>query len=337
MGDFYRALILICVLALASVLLAPAPARAQTSGDASEGESSEGGMSLEEIARMMDNPLGNLWIIFTENDLTRYRGDPAPGSKWINSLLIQPIVPIPLTKNWNLVTRPIIPLVSAPLLRLNPPTFGDCPGNCNTRPSPENLLLANVSSSRETAWGDIMMWTMISPAEPRELSDGAKFVWGVGPAFRFPTATEDQFGSERYSFGPSNVLMRLPPRGGRWTLGLFHQHHLWSVGGNSDRARVKTSQIQYIYYYKLPWKGQWSLGAAPMIDVNWDADNDDKWSIPIGIGLSNTFFLGPMPVRVGVEFNWFVKSPKNYGKKFLLKFYFVPVIPRLVKEPIFGS
>ncbi len=334
---FDRASILICVLALTSALMAAAPARAQTSGDASESESKEGGMSIEEIARMMDNPLGNLWIIFTENDLMRYRGDPAPGSKWINSLLIQPILPIPLTKNWNLVTRPIIPLVSAPRLSLNPPTFGDCPGNCNTKPSPEALLLSNVRSSRETAWGDIMMWSMISPAEPRELSDGSKFVWGVGPAFRFPTATEDQFGSERYSFGPSNVLMRLPPKGGRWTFGLFHQHHVWSIGGNSDRARVKTSQIQYIYYYKLPWKGQWSLGAAPMIDVNWEAENDDKWSIPIGLGLSTTFFMGPMPVRVGVEVNWFVKSPDNYGKKFMFKVYFVPVIPRLVKDPIFGS
>ncbi len=125
MRCFCQASIVVCVVALTSAWMAAAPARAQTSGDASESESSEEGMSVEEIARMMDNPLGNLWIIFTENDLTRYRGDPAPGSKWINTLLIQPIIPLPLTKNWNLVTRPIIPLVSAPLLRLNPPTFGD--------------------------------------------------------------------------------------------------------------------------------------------------------------------------------------------------------------------
>ena len=40
---------------------------------------------------------------------------------------------------------------------------------------------------------------------------------------------------------------------------------------------------------------------------------------------------------MGAELNWFVKSPDSYGKKFMLKFYFVPVIPRLVKDPIFGS
>ncbi len=317
-----------CGLAIAGMLASSAlPAFAQED---------EGGMSLEEVQRMMDNPLGNLWIIFMENDLTRYRGDPARGSKWVNSLLIQPIIPIPLTKNWNLVTRPIIPLISAPEVSVSSALFGDCPGNCNTRPSPDKLFASALDASRETAWGDIMLWSMISPSEPTELADGSKFVWGFGPAFRFPTATLDQFGSERYSFGPSQVLMRLPAQDGKWTFGLFHQHHVWSIGGNHDRARVKTSQFQFIYYWKPPWEG-WSIGAAPMIDVNWEADNDDKWSIPIGLGASKTMFLGPMPIRLGVEFNWFVKSPDNYGKKFMLKFYVVPVIPRLIKDPIFGG
>jgi len=320
----------VLLLIVAALLLSPSRGWAQ-------GAESEGGMSIEEVARMMDNPLGNLWILFMENDLTRYRGDPAPGSKWINTLMLQPILPVPLTKKWNLVTRPIIPLVTAPKLSLRAASFGDCPGNCNSAPSPDDLLLSNIEGNRENAWGDIMVWSMLSPSEPKELADGSKFIWGAGPAARFPTATEDQFGSERYSLGPSSVFMRLPAKDGRWTFGLFNQHHLWSFGGNDKRARVKTSQIQYIWYYKLPIEGQWSLGAAPMIDVNWEADNDDKWSIPLGIGLSNTFFLGPMPIRVGAEFNWFVKTPKSYGKKFLLKFYFVPVLPRLIKNPIFGG
>ena len=132
-------------------------------------------------------------------------------------------------------------------------------------------------------------------------------------------------------------MLRLPPPGGLWTLGLFHQHHLWSFGGNSRRERVKTSQIQYIWWYKLPVKGQWKVGAAPMIEVNWQAENDDKWSIPLGIGIQVTRRVGPMPVRFGLEFNWFVKSPDNYGKKWLLKFQVVPVLPRLINKPIFGG
>jgi hypothetical protein len=178
---------------------------------------------------------------------------------------------------------------------------------------------------------------MLTPAEPPKLADGSNLIWGIGPAVRLPTATEDQFGSERYSFGPSALLLRLPTAEQSWTVGLFQQHHLWSIGGDSDRSRVKTSQFQYIWWYKLPVEGSWSVGAAPMIDVNWEADNDDKWKIPVGIGVSNTFFLGKAPVRLGAEFDWFVKTSDNYGPRFMFKIYLVPVIPRLIKEPIFGS
>jgi hypothetical protein len=302
-----------------------------------DGSDDAGEMDLEAIARALDNPLGNLWIIFHENQMQRFRGDPADGSQWVNTFLFQPIMPIPLTKDWNLVTRPIIPLITAPRFEVDADLFGDCPPNCDSDPPPDDLGLFNLDSSRKTRWGDIMLWSMLTPAEPREVMGGKKFVWGVGPAFRFPTATTDQFGSERYSFGPSSIVMLLPERGGRWTFGLFNQHHLWSVGGNSDRERVKTSQVQYIWWYKLPVEREISVGAAPMIEVNWQADNDDKWSIPIGLGASTTFFMGPMPVRLGLEFNWFVRSPDNYGKKWMVKVYFVPVIPRLIKEPIFGD
>ncbi len=328
-----------CVALLALVagtLLVAGPVAAQGTDEATDDRDDVGEMDLEAISRALDNPLGNLWLIFMENDLMRFRGDPAPGSKWVNSFTFQPILPIPLTKNWNLVSRPIIPFITAPKLNVSAASYGDCPGNCNTIP-PDKTGLFNLDASRENAWGDIMLWSMLTPAEPKELSDGGKFVWGLGPAFRFPTATEDQFGSERYTVGPSSILMRLPPRGGKWTLGLFQQHHLWSFGGNSDRERVKTSQFQYIWWYKLATKRDISVGAFPMIDVNWEADNDDKWSVPIGIGAATTFFVGKMPMRMGVEFDWFVASPDNYGKKFMLKFFVVPVLPRLIKEPIFGN
>ncbi len=320
-------------LLVAAAFLIAAPVAAQGTDDPTDAYGDEGEMSLDEISRMLDNPLGNLWMIFTENQMQRFRGDPSDGSQWVNTLLLQPIMPIPLTDNWNLIARPILPFITAPKFDIDAEFFGDCPPNCNSDPPPS----VNISSSRHNAWGDLMGWTMLSPAEPRTLADGSKFVWGVGPAFRFPTATDDQFGSERYSFGPSSILMRLPSQEARWTFGLFQQHHIWSFGGNSDRARVKTSNIQYIWWYQLPTETPISVGAAPMIDINWEADDNDKVSLPIGIGASTTFFVGKMPVRFGVEFDWYVVSPNSYGKKFMLKFFFVPVIPKLIKKPLFGD
>ncbi len=307
------------------VLLFAAPVHAE--------EAEEGGMSLEEISRMLDNPLGNLWIIFLENNFTNYRGKPANGPENINVTAIQPILPVPLTENWNLVTRPIVPLVSAPKFGIDARDFGDCPGNCNSDP-PDGF--PRLSTDREFELGDIVAWTMLSPSEPTTLSNGSKFVWGLGPSFRFPTATEDQFGSEKFSLGPANILMLLPPEDGSWTFGLFNHHH-FSVGGTSKRDRVRHSQFQYIWWYKLPVEGEWSVGAAPMVDVNWDASTDDKLSFPLGLGISTTFFLGPMPVRLGLEYNGYVAKPDNYGPRHGFKIYLVPVIPRLVQEPIFGS
>ena len=122
------------ILVAAGTLLIAGAVAAQGTGAPTDGRGDAEEMDLEAIARALDNPLGNLWLLFMENDLMRFRGDPAPNSKWVNSFMLQPILPIPLTENWNLVTRPIIPLVSAPELSLSPPVFGDCPGNCNTPP-----------------------------------------------------------------------------------------------------------------------------------------------------------------------------------------------------------
>jgi hypothetical protein len=316
----------ILVLALSLGLLLARPASAQESGGPTDDSGEQ--MSLEEISRMLDNPLGNLWLVFMENDVARFRGKPADGWKTLNILTIQPILPVPLTEDWNLVTRPIIPIVSAP--KFEAPNFGDCPGNCNSRPSD-----ARLSSDRETDLADVVVWSMLSPSEPPKLPDGSSLVWGVGPSFRFPTATEDQFGSEKWSVGPSNIILRLPPPEGRWTLGLFHHHH-FSFAGDSDRSSVRSSQFQPIYWYKLTDDGAWSIGGFPMITVNWKAGSGDKLTLPIELAISHTLFLGPMPVRLVFGANYSVVRPDDYGQRYMFKFALVPVIPRLVKEPIFS-
>ncbi|NIP13480.1 MAG: hypothetical protein GWM88_01550, partial [Pseudomonadales bacterium] len=79
--------------------------------------------------------------------------------------------------------------------------------------------------------------------------------------------------------------------------GLFGQHH-WSFAGSSGRDSVNHTQLQYIWWYKLPVEGEWSVGAFPMIDINWKADGGNKYNVPIGLGFSTTFFVGPMPLRI---------------------------------------
>ena len=189
----------------------------------------------------------------------------------------------------------------------------------------------SVDTSRTTALGDIVFWSMLSPAEPAKLPDDSKFVWGVGPSFMFPSATEDQFGSDKWSMGPSAITLRL---GKKTSLGLFQQH-LFSYAGSGD-TDVRISQFQPIYWYQLGI-GQWQIGGFPMITVNWEADSDDRLTLPIELMISNTFFVGKMPLRVGIGGNYSVVAPDNYGQRWMIKFFIVPVIPKPIKRPIFGG
>ncbi len=322
------------LLALVSVLAVAvgSTARAQESEAEPTGP---GGMSIEEISRMLDNPLGNLWMIFMENGVLRYRGNPAQGWKTVNTFLMQPVLPLPLTKNWNLISRPIIPIMTAPKFDVSARRFGDCPGNCDPGNAKRRGLL-NIGSDPETELGDTILWSMLSPAEPPKFPDGSSFIWGIGPSFRLPTATEDQFGSEKWSMGPSSIVLRLAGEGQKVTAGLFQQH-LFSFAGKSSRDNVRMSQFQPIYWYSLPVEGEWSIGGFPLITVNYEAKGDNKVSLPLELGFSTTFFLGPMPIRIGAAAQYYAVRPDDYGPRYGFKFFVVPVIPSLVKNPIFGT
>ena len=73
-----------------------------------------------------------------------------------------------------------------------------------------------------------------------------------------------------------------------------------------------------------------------MINVNWKAKSDNKLTLPLELGISRTLFLGPMPVRLIFGVNYSVVRPDDYGQRYGFKFAVVPVIPRLVKKPIFS-
>jgi len=103
-------------------------------------------------------------------------------------LNIQPVIPVHVSKNWNLITRVIQPIVWQPY--------------------------PNASTGGEYGLGDMNPTFSISPAKP------GKLIWGVGPAFVFPTATNNILGQGKVSIGPSFVALDQP---GRWTIGALIQ------------------------------------------------------------------------------------------------------------------
>src|SRR5205823_3365086 len=97
----------------------------------------------------------------------------------------------------------------------------------------------------------------LSPGKP------SKLIWGVGPAFVIPIATNDILGQGKFSMGPSVVALTQP---GPWTLG-FLINNVWSVAGSGSRSDVNQMLLQYFINYNLR-KG-WYISISPILTANW--------------------------------------------------------------------
>lgn len=213
--------------------------------------------SEEDLAKETQNPVSDLISVPFESNFNFGVG---PNDDLQYILYVQPVVPFRLSKDWNLITRTIIPLIDQPELG---PGVGDVFG-----------------------LGDIQLSLFLSPAKSGAL------IWGIGPIFQFPTATDDALGSDKWSAGPTAAALTIR---GPWVAGAL-VNHLWSFAGDDDRADVNQTLIQPIVNYNLP--GGWFLSSVPYITANWEKDGDDRWTVPIGIGVGKVHRFGTQPVSL---------------------------------------
>jgi len=148
------------------------------------------------------------------------------------------------------------------------------------------------------------------------------FVWGLGFDAGFPTASKDVLGSEKYTAGPSALGVYLGPK---WKVGSLAQHY-WSYAGDSDRSDVNMTNLQYFYYYAIT--PTLNIGAGPNIIANWEQKGDDRFTVPVGLGVNTTVNFGKVPVRFGLEFHKSVIKPDDVpGSDYDVRFYVIPAVP----------
>ena len=71
-----------------------------------------------------------------------------------------------------------------------------------------------------------------------------------------------------------------------------------------------------------------SIGASPNIIANWKQNSDNRWTVPIGLGIVRTVQMGKVPVRFGFEAHYSVVTPDTtIGTKWNLRFYVIPAAP----------
>lgn len=251
-----------CRVAAGAMLLATAVATAPAHAE----------LSAEELAKLAQNPVGNLISVPFQNN-TNLNYGPLKGTQ--NVLNIQPVIPVEVNKDWNIITRTILPVISQPAL-----AAGD---------------------SRVNGIGDIQFTAFLSPANPGE------WIWGAGAIVQAPTNSKNELGNDNWGLGPSFVVLHLD-KGSPWVYGVL-ANNLWSVGSRNDAPAYNNGLIQPFLNYNLP--GGAYLTTAPIMTVNWKAEGSQRWTVPLGGGVGKIFHFGKLPVNTQISAYYNVAKPDD--------------------------
>jgi hypothetical protein len=274
-----------------------------------------------DLAVKLSNPVSNVWNITTQSNWSFYEGKLSPDYRMAFTFNFQPVCPIPLTEKWTLIPRPVIPIKTSPF-----PRGFEIRADGFLQREPVGL---KVDWSRDGGIGDISFMTLLSPKIPG-------VIFGAGPTFVFPTATSKNLGQGKVQVGPA-VVLGFITKNKKW-LGLVFPQHWWSVSGSPRRPPTSQTNIQYVLYrfFHSP-SGTWQVGFQPNITINWRAKPGNEVTFPIGIGVGKTVKFGKAPVQMILEFDWAPWRPDDFGQVFNIRLQVKPVIPSLIKKPIFGK
>ncbi len=278
---------------------------------------------MGEMSRKLNDPTSDIWALQGEFDYVLNKGGLSDHStKNQYQFLFQPVLPIPLTKNWKILTRPVVPIVSTAIPRLDSGSFHFS----------SNVGLGNVGSTnsalgwyRKAGLGDIDL--------PLMLSSRKKSPWmlALGPTFILPTATDSSLGSGLFEVGTAAVIGYKTKNVTALTL----SQYWWDVTGWGDSNSVSKGSMLYALYYNFPGPGHWQVGMNPTISYNDKSSSGNKWNVPIGINVGKMVKFGKLPVKVQVGADYSLAYQDNYGERRKFKVSFTPVIPSLVKKALF--
>lgn len=237
--------------------------------------------SEEDMAKAAQNPVANMYSFPLQNN-TVFGVGPYEGTQ--NILNVQPVIPIPIGSKINMINRIVMPIITQP-------SFTE-------------------DNSSSTGLGDFVYTAWLSP------SNAGKIIWGLGPVFQLPTATEATFGSGEFGVGPSLVVLTMP---GDFVLGAV-VNNIRTFGD----AKENKFFLNYFVNYNFP---KWYLVTAPIITANWNAEDGQKWVVPFGGGAGKVVKLGgklPMNLNAHVYYN--AVKPDGVGD-WQTRFQLVVMIP----------
>ncbi len=237
-----------------------------------------------ELAKKLQNPVASLNSVPFHSNFDSGIGPRNDGFRY--TLNVQPVIPISLTTDLNLITRVILPVIYQTDIF---PGSGD-----------------------QFGLGDTTASFFLSPSKPLLGS----LILGVGPVFLLPTGTDDLLSARKWGAGPTLVALT---QQGPWTVGIL-ANHIWSFAGDDDRPPVSSTFLQPFLAYALPGAVTLSLNTESTYD--WKSE---QWTVPIQLGVSKVFKFGKLPVSLGLNGRYWAERPDSapeWGIRFIATFLF---------------
>jgi len=215
--------------------------------------------SAEELAKKLANPIAAMISVPFQFNWDRGYGSADGNQLTIN---VQPVIPISLNDDWNLISRTIIPIKHQ----------DDIAGQSGT----------------QFGIGDTLQSLWFSPKEPT--SSG--LIWGVGPVIYLPTATDSALGTDEWGAGPTAIVLT---QIGPWTIGGL-TNHVWSF---DDANSVNATFVQPFITYSTP--DAWTFALNTEASYNWNTE-DWTVPINASVSKLVTLGEQPVSFQVGVGY-----------------------------------
>ncbi|MGL4542407.1 MAG: hypothetical protein ACRCUI_07855 [Polymorphobacter sp.] len=251
---------------------------------------SEAGSTLTaeaKLAAQLSNPVAALISVPFQGNWDSGGGPNGDGSKY--TLNIQPVVPIDISTDWNLISRTILPFITQTSITPGPATG-------------------------QTGLGDTTQSLFLSPKAPA----GGWLIWGAGPAILIPTGTSTPLTAGKWAAGPTAVAL-MQTNG--WTVGVL-ANQLWSFAGDASRSKVNAMFVQPFVSYTT--KRYTTYGINTETSCNWELSGN-QCAVPINVTVGQLVKIGDQRVSFTAGGRYYVSRPvgtAEWGLRFVATFLF---------------
>jgi hypothetical protein len=267
--------------------LALAPADATSSGGGGAGVDDERAKAAE-LAKKLQNPVANLISVPLQSNFDWGGGPNDDGFRY--TLVAQPVIPISLNEDWNVISRTILPYVYQ-----------------------ESQFDEAVFGKSQSGLADTVQSFFFSPVNPTK----GGWIWGAGPVLQLPTATDDLLGEEKWGAGPTAVILK---QQGPWSYGVL-ANHIWSFAGEDSRVDVNRTFLQPFVSYTT--KTFTTFGVNSESTYDWDRS---QWNVPINAVVQQLLKIGKQPVAFQLGGRYYAEGPSDkpeWGLRFQVTLLFV--------------